>query len=101
MGTGDHIGDLTFTTDKDADLPVDFPGEGGEGSCKLVGDDALGRNIPPVNLPDPLDFFRSETGQVAMDFVDALSSSIKSSLSPFIPRRFASPSSPGCAGLNA
>jgi hypothetical protein len=31
-----------------------------------VGDDPLRRAAPPVELPDPLDFLRSEAGQVAV-----------------------------------
>jgi hypothetical protein len=60
--SNDHIGDLAPAGDQNADLAVDLPGEFRELACQVVGDDPLRRDAPPVELSDPFDFGRRETG---------------------------------------
>jgi hypothetical protein len=62
----DDIGHLTAAGDQDADLAVDLPGELRELAGQVMGYDPLGRDAPPVELPDPFDFGRREAGQVAV-----------------------------------
>ncbi len=69
----DDIGDLAPAGDQKADLAVDLPGEFRELAGQVVGDDPLRRDAPPVELPDPLDLRRSETGQVAVNLFDGRS----------------------------
>ncbi len=66
MGAHDNIGDLPPAGDEEADLAVDLPGKLRQRPGQFVGDDSLRRAAPPVELPDPLDFRRSEAGQVAV-----------------------------------
>ncbi|MDP2840217.1 MAG: hypothetical protein Q8O11_09170 [Syntrophales bacterium] len=77
MRSDDHIGHLTAAGDQNADLAVDLPGELRELAGQVVGDDPLRRDAPPVELPDPFDFGRRETGQVAVNLLYGRSSAIK------------------------
>ncbi len=61
-----NIGHLAAACDQNADLAVDLPGELRELAGQVVGDDPFRRDAPPLELPDPLDFGRRETGQVAV-----------------------------------
>jgi hypothetical protein len=69
----DHIGHLTAAGDQNADLAVDLPGELRELTGQVVCDDPLRRDATPVELPDPFDFSRRETGQVAVNLLDGRS----------------------------
>jgi hypothetical protein len=66
MRTYDDIGDLPPAGDEKADLAVDLPGKLRQRPGQFVGDDPLRRDTPPVKLPNPLDFRRSEAGEVAV-----------------------------------
>jgi hypothetical protein len=66
----DYVGDFPLPADENAYLTVDLPGEGGQGSGEIMGDDALRMDLPPVKLRDSLDLFRPETGQVTIDSLD-------------------------------
>lgn len=69
----DDVSDLTPAGDQQPDLTVDLAGEFRERPGQLVGDDPLRRDAPPVQLADPLDLCRSETGQVAVNLFDGRS----------------------------
>ena len=71
MGTDDHIGNFPPAANEDTDLPVDLPREFRQLPGQLMGEDVLRRDFPTVELSDPLDLFRLETGQVAMNFIDS------------------------------
>ena len=66
MGAHDNIGHLPPAGDEKADLAVDLPGKFRQRPGHFVGDDPLRRDAPPVELPDPPDFRRSEAGEVAV-----------------------------------
>jgi hypothetical protein len=58
----DHRGDLAPAGDQEADLAIDLPGELGELPGQFMGDDPVRQDAPPVELSDPFDFGRRETG---------------------------------------
>jgi hypothetical protein len=68
----DHIGNLSAAADQNPDLAVDFPGHFRKIPRQLLGDDAIRRDLPTVDLVDPFNLFRFQAAQVAVYPVDVL-----------------------------
>jgi hypothetical protein len=67
--------DLSLAADEDADLPVGLSGNLAEGPGKLEGENPVNRDFAAVELLDASDLAGLETGNVAIDTIDAVNSS--------------------------
>jgi len=66
----DDVRDFPPAGHKKTDLTVDLTGEFRQRPGQFMGEDLLRRDAPPVELPDPFDLRRSESGQVAVNLFD-------------------------------
>jgi hypothetical protein len=66
--------DLSLAADEDADLPVGLSGNLAEGPGKLEGENPVNRDFAAVELLDASDLAGLETGNVAINLIDALAS---------------------------
>ena len=76
MSAGDDTGDVAPPADENADLPVDYPGQCGQLSGQIVGDDSFRRNAAAVEMLQPPELFRFQACGVAMNLVDRIFCSI-------------------------
>jgi len=74
---GDDAGDVALPVDQDPDLAVDFPGKICELPGQFMSDKPVRGKAASIKLLQPLDLFRLQAGDIAINPVDKVFCSIQ------------------------